>query len=465
MSECSTAYSEYSAEGTTFGYITYGSGSDTNPYRCTLVSVTSSSDTVFIPATLEGYNVTEIADGAMFQISGTSRIVIPSTVTAVGDSALPTGGAEIYFMGDRPSGNLPSADTISRPADASGWTAEKTFTTVSTTSEDGSSVICAVIGDEAMVIDGTPSSNGSLTIPAKAGGFPVKSIGPYAFGADDKGDNNKTHRTDVTSVTVEYGVEIVRERAFFYQSALEKVILPDSVTDIMDEVFRSDTALVECEIPGSVTRIGFETFRECSSLKEITIPDSVTELCEGSFRLCRSATDLTVGAGITRIPIHCFEYGDSLTSVTFRGTITDIEGCAFYMCKGLEEFTIPDSVRTVGDAAFAECTSLSLIDLGDGLETIGKKAFYDCGNLKEVTFPESLRSIGDDAFWGCRSLEKAIFEGDMPEIGTKTFPSQTAIVLKNGGKDSLPIGPIAIIAAMALLAAFTIWHMRRKSHR
>ena len=461
LSSESEGYSVYSAEGSSFTYETFGNGIS-DPYRCTLKSVSSSEDTVFLPAALEGYNVTEIGGGAMSGISGSPTVVVPGTVRTVGSSAFPAGSEEI-FLGDRPEGDVPEGSA--HLPGTSGWGKDSdTIETCTVGSEDGSSVICAVIGGKAMIISGTVSASGSLTVPSSAGGYPVDSIGPYAFGASDSGDNNKVHRTDLKTVSISDGVRLIRERAFFYQGALESVSIPGSVTDIMDEAFRSDGSLESIDLPSSVRRIGFETFRECISLTSITVPDSVTELCDGSFRLCRGAIQITVGVGISEIPAHCFEYGDRLERIALPETLRSVGDSAFYMCPALVSVDLPDGVTSVGDSAFRECTSLENVDFGKSLKYVGSNSFENCRSLCEVSFPASLGNIADSAFWGCTALEHAVFEGDEPEIGSKAFPAAAEIEVRGSGSDDgLPLASVAAAAAIIFAAVMlALYYIRRR---
>ena len=56
------------------------------------------------------------------------------------------------------------------------------------------------------------------------------------------------------------------------------LVLPDSVTEIGEEVFSGCTGLTHVVIPNSVTKIGGGAFNECSSLTSVAIPDSITEI-------------------------------------------------------------------------------------------------------------------------------------------------------------------------------------------
>ena len=463
VSEDSSAEVTYDNGDALFGYATFGNGSNDSPYRCTLLSVSDASDTLFIPAALDGHNVTEIAKNAMSGLTGVKNIVVPKTVKTIGDSAFPSDAESIYFLGDMPSGSIPESKVLHSPY-AKNWTVGNEFETIESTAKDGSSVRALVVSGSAVIIGGEASSEKHLTIPSDINGIKVSSIGGYAFGADDVGNNAKTHRTDLIFVDIENGVEIIRERAFFYQGDLTTMKLPDSITVIMDEAFRSDKSLSKCDLPNSLETIGFETFRECRSLKVILIPDSVTEMNDGSFRLCGGAETVIVGNGIRQIPSNCFGYGSSLKEIRFSGDIDSIGGFAFYFSESLESFVVPDSVKTIGYAAFEECKSLSEVKFGNGLETIGVKAFTDCVCLSEIELPSSVKKIGNDAFWGCSSLTKVTLNSD-PELGSKAFPVETELKynVDDGNNTSVIIAIVAIVIVVAASIAFFLVKKHRHS--
>lgn len=444
----------YSNGDALFEYATYGNGNGSDPYRCTLLSVSDAQETLFIPAALDGHNVTEIAENAMSGLTGVKYIVVPKTVRTIGDSAFPLDVEAIYFLGDMPSGTIPESK-INHSPNAAGWIVGNEFEILESTADDGSSVQGLEISGDAVIIGGKASADKCLTIPSSIDGIKVTSIGGYAFGAEDIGNNVKTHRTDLETVNVENGVEIIRERAFFYQGSLVTINIPDSMTVIMDEAFRSDKSLSNCVLPDSMTSIGFEAFRECKSLTRIVIPDSVTTLNDGSFRLCSGAESIIIGKGISEIPPNCFGYGSSLKDISFSGKIEKIGGYAFYFCKSLESFTVPDSVRIIGKAAFDGCDSLTELRFGDGLELIDSKAFNDCIGLIEIELPSSVKKVGDDAFWGCSSLTKVVLNSH-PDLGSKAFPSETELEYREHDDDHSVIIIVVIVAIAAIMSVIYI---------
>ncbi|MBO7207128.1 MAG: leucine-rich repeat domain-containing protein, partial [Kiritimatiellae bacterium] len=125
-----------------------------------------------------------------------------------------------------------------------------------------------VSNGKATVTDVPETVSGSVTVPSTLGGYPVMSIGDYAF---------HNYRS-LTSVTIPDSVTSIGEDAFWYCRSLTSVTIPDSVTSIGDYAFWDCSSLTSVTIPDSVTSIGDYAFWDCSSLTSVTIPDSVTSI-------------------------------------------------------------------------------------------------------------------------------------------------------------------------------------------
>ncbi|MBE7041973.1 MAG: leucine-rich repeat domain-containing protein [Ruminococcaceae bacterium] len=183
-----------------------------------------------------------------------------------------------------------------------------------------------VSGGQATITDCNTSASGAITIPSTLGGYPVTTIGEYAF-----------YRCD----------------------SLTNITIPNSVTTIGYSAFGDCDRLTSITIPNSVTSIGERAFFDCDSLTSITIPNSVTSIGEYAFYSCNSLTNITIPNSVTSIGEYAFYYCSSLTSITIPNSVTSIGDYAFDACYSLTSITIPNSVTTIGAFAFSRCNSLT----------------------------------------------------------------------------------------------------------
>ena len=148
-----------------------------------------------------------------------------------------------------------------------------------------------------------------MTIPNTTNGYPVTSIGSYAF----------FEYYGLTGVTIPDSVTSIGDSAFFYCTNLTSVIIPGSVTSIGIDAFYSCSSLTNVTIGSSVISIGEDAFAYCTSLTSVKIPDSITSIGDGAFADCSGLTSVTIGSGVTSIWDHAFYVCSSLTRVYFQG--------------------------------------------------------------------------------------------------------------------------------------------------
>ena len=83
-------------------------------------------------------------------------------------------------------------------------------------------------------------------------------------------------------------VETFAKDAFRKNDFIEKVVFPESVSQIPQEMFFGCSNLKEVIIPEGLVSIDEKAFRNCINLKKIVIPQSVTEIEEDAFECYRS---------------------------------------------------------------------------------------------------------------------------------------------------------------------------------
>ncbi|MDI9401811.1 MAG: leucine-rich repeat domain-containing protein [Limisphaerales bacterium] len=84
--------------------------------------------------------------------------------------------------------------------------------------------------------------------------------------------------------------------------------------------------------------------------------------------------------------------------------VTEIADRAFFCAFDLENVWLPETVTRLGEAAFMYCTSLSYIELPENLSYISSGTFRHCHSLEEIALGEKISYLGSFAFDGCSNL-------------------------------------------------------------
>ena len=289
------------------------------------------------------------------------------------------------------------------------------------------------------------------------------------------GDGAFSGCSSLSSIVIPKSVTSIGDSAFFGCSSLSNIVIPNSVTSIGDSAFSNCSSLSSIVIPESVTSIGDRAFSGCRSLSSIVIPNSVTSIGEWAFSDCSSLKYISIPKSViclngnpfvnwdgkleclspnfiyeddvlfnkdkskiisfriqniesyiipdsvTSIGDGAFSGCSSLSSIVIPKSVTSIGDSAFFGCSSLSNIVIPNSVTSIGDSAFSNCSSLSSIVIPESVTSIGDRAFSDCISLSKIVIPSSVTSIGNSAFSGCRSLSNIVIPNSVTSIGSDAF--------------------------------------------
>ena len=211
-------------------------------------------------------------------------------------------------------------------------------------------------------------------------------------------------RENLRSVVFEEGSSLhtIPSDAFRGCTALESLVLPDSVTYIDSSAFSGCTSLKAVTLPANLRRIGTSVFEGCAALETIVLPDSVEMLEYGAFRGCVKLKKINIPASLTNLNGNPF-LGSGIEELIFPdgftafklvdGALYDPEMTTLYaVLNSVEDLVIPNSVIDFAWGAFEECGNLQNVHFGEGTTVIPGGAFSRLA-LHCVTLPSSLQLI------------------------------------------------------------------------
>ena len=347
--------------------------------------------------------VTSISVGAFRSCGALSEIVIPDSVSLIGEEAFYESGLKRVAIPD-------SVAEIGKYAFFGCKSLEEISLPVNLEWPTGCFTGCTAIKNVKLTGEGA--------MPLRASNSTPWSVGSEAG----------------NQVTVEVGNGITELYGFSGCTGLTKVVLPPSAVIGMDE-FSGCTGLEQITIPEGVESIGSNAFRNCKSLRSIELPDSVTEVGDGAFQGCSSLESVPLPHGLKKISYRLFSGCTSLSEMRIPDGVTAINGYAFQGCTALERIVVPGSVTYISNDVFEGCARLQSAGPIGGddnfqfgwTETIPKDAFAGCPGLTSVTIPDGITTIGSKAFADCQALHSITLPDSITSIGSSIFENNNSV--------------------------------------
>ena len=233
-----------------------------------------------------------------------------------------------------------------------------------------------------------------------------------------------------------------------------------TVTEILRRAFFEETSIVNVDLPNTCVSIGDYAFFGCQSLESITIPPSLTEIRKEAFSCCEKLayvriSDLKSWCAISFESDKFDEYssnplsnmkaqlllnGELISKLSFDDSITEINPGAFSGYAHLTEVDLTNNIQSIGRCSFYNCANLNKLRIGQGLTIIPDKAFTKCSNLTELCIvdgDQELMFAGGDSYGDFRNSKlKEVYIGRQlvqPKVRDAIFGPQEI--------DSVTIGP------------------------
>ena len=248
-----------------------------NPTTGTITKYAESDTVVVIPSKINGVTVETIGNAA-FRDSSVTSVTIPASVTEIGANAFAgcTNLTSVTYGGDWSNLTIQSGNPAVEDA-AKDAANEQLFD------------FKFILNNTAVVVISYKGTAADVTIPSRYKGKPVT---------------------------------VIDHVAFYNNSAVTSVTIPDSVTAIPDYAFGFCSQLTNISIPNSVTFIGFSAFNSCTSLESITLPSSLSTIQSYAFYNCGNLKTIRIPVSVTSIGNYAFDVCPSLMTVTYPGSKT-----------------------------------------------------------------------------------------------------------------------------------------------
>lgn len=191
------------------------------------------------------------------------------------------------------------------PLSAVGVSAEATRGTTS------NGIKYEIINDQVIVTGCEYYVMGKIKIPNSIAGYPVTTIGKYAFYGN----------TYITSVDLPESISIIEEYAFCY-CGIRRIDIPSSVTIIKKEAFEQCGYLTAVNIKGTAI-IEMFAFWNCINLQTLILGEGVITIKESAFASCHSLSEISLSSSVTNIAAGVFNDCRSLKKIYYSDTETN----------------------------------------------------------------------------------------------------------------------------------------------
>lgn len=188
-------------------------------------------------------------------------------------------------------------------------------------------------------------------------------------------------------------------RAFFKNGSLVTVKLPESMTELGENIFDDCKALRGVKLPEGVAHIGGAAFQGCNILEKLNFPAKLTSVGDNAFRSCLSLE-------LDNLPNSLLYVGrEAFCDVPLKALKLDRKvemGAGAFSNTPITEIEMTTPCDSIREGTFRDCPNLTKITIGEGLKYIGYSAFSN-SPVKEANLPSTLRDISSYAFLGYSS--------------------------------------------------------------
>lgn len=356
--------------------------------------------------------ITSIGEWAFFREYDLISMVIPDSVTLIGDNAFSESNIESIYMPNSVTEIEDSAFSACRCI--KDITLPENITKIGDRAFEDCANLTSITIPESVVSIGTSAFSGCTNLTAFYGKY--ASEDNRCLIEDELADIGKIYLSafapkGITEYIIPNGVTIIDDEAFHDADELECVVIADSVTVIEDKAFSDCDSLKSVVIGSGVTTIYGYPFSYCRSLECICLKSTTPPYGGDSIFYEYDYPDCQC---TLYVPIESIDdyKADSYWSETIANI--NIEGSHFAATSEIH-YTTNDGniVESIGELFGAKIISNTYQDDKGVIKLLGYvmklgDTFINCSNLTSITLPSSVTSLESDAFKNCLNLTSVI---------------------------------------------------------
>ena len=230
--------------------------------------------------------------------------------------------------------------------------------------------------------------------------FTLKKVGKRAF--------SSCH--DLTSVTLNEGLEIIESSAFNGCPDIATLSLPSALKTLGDGAFNAK--VIEGQLPEGLETISGRLNENVKINSNFVMDENGVIFNKDKTALFATTKDIEgeyrIPDGVVSIGYGAFR-GQKISKIDWDQELEIIGYGAFVLCENLIDVPpIPSGVKEL-NGTFSYCTKLTEITIPGTIEKISLRAFECCKNLTSVTLEEGIKEIDKRTFEGCEKLQNVVY--------------------------------------------------------